>query len=474
MTTFAPPSTSVYRPHRHQGCGEDDCDVASIEDIDVYCRSHDRFLPLAGADLGRLRPALAFAWRAAICAAFLITASTGSAYPVFLAVVALGGAVVTLPLRRFGALAAYAVAGWAVACGGALLLHVWGSGQARLMWTALLFATALAWLAQFTQATSHREEPGPTAWLVASSFAVAPAALAIWLGSWLPGAREFIALGAWLSTALLTIGAGAAVLALLIAACGAIARTADQTLPYTAGPFARPTRPRMVPAPRRARRRRLEGARQLPDRIGRAVLAFAETTAFAAHATAVMIGNTLLRAWYWAKVGFFWLVNWIWCWAHALANIVARAARAGVIAAREATRMILVPVAALAAAAWGAFEFAQYTTTYLMDGSMLALVAVLGVGAVTVVALHTTWIALCGRRMRLAARSAGHALSVSGANGLLLIAVGGWTIGLFGTFHHGPIRVGWVTLAATLVLATTSVWTYLRHRGQQPILPVRP
>jgi hypothetical protein len=181
-----------------------------------------------------------------------------------------------------------------------------------------------------------------------------------------------------------------------------------------------------------------------------------------------MVGNALLRAWHWSKVACVWAANWAWCWARAMTVIMASAARATVAATLLATRVVVVPVAALATAGWGALQFARNTTTYLTEGSLPALFALLGAGALAAVALHVTWIALCRRPVVPSVRSAGRTASISGANGLLMVAAGGWAIGLFGTFHHGPIRVGWVTLATTLLLTATSVWTYVRQR--QPVL----
>ncbi|MGN9909689.1 hypothetical protein ACTMTJ_19265 [Phytohabitans sp. LJ34] len=470
MTTLTAPITSARDFRSAAGCGEEGCDAELIDDVDVYCHSHDRFLPLAGAEPRRLRPVLAFAWRAAVCLAFLLTAAVDDALPVFLAAVALGGAVVALPLRRFGALAAYALAGWVLAGGGALLLQASDRGRLQLIWTALVVATAVAWLLQFAQDALERADVGSAAALVASVFAVAPAALAVSAAAVVPGARHLVDLPTGVSNAVLVLACAAAALALLIATCGAIARTADWTLPYREGPFSRPDPPRRIATPRRRPPRRLTGAQQLPDRIGRAVLALAETVAFAAHAATVMAGNALLRAWYWCKVGFVWAVNWTWCWARAMTVIVAGAARATLAATLLATRVVLVPVAALATAGWGALQFARNTTTYLTEGSLPGLFALLGAGALTAAALHVTWIALCRLPVLPAVRSAGRTASISGANGLLMVAAGGWAIGLLGTFHHGPIRVGWVTVTTTLLLVATSVWTYVRQHRRRPVL----
>src|SRR5439155_24246285 len=102
---------------------------------------------------------------------------------------------------------------------------------------------------------------------------------------------------------------------------------------------------------------------------------------------------------------------------------------------------------------------------YLDSGSLAALAALLALGLAAAVSLAAAWIALC-RDVPLPAaiRSAGRSAMVAGTNGLLMVAIGGWVIGLFGTFHHGPVRVGWVTVTDTLILATTSLVERAKQR----------
>src|SRR5687767_2191149 len=90
-------SSSVPGP---QGCPSPDCDITKIERVDVFCHSHEQFMPLARAP-GLLRTAILLGWAAAICWMFLLSVQLHSAIPVFLAAASIGIAVATLPLRFF-------------------------------------------------------------------------------------------------------------------------------------------------------------------------------------------------------------------------------------------------------------------------------------------------------------------------------------------------------------------------------------
>ena len=46
-----------------------------------------------------------------------------------------------------------------------------------------------------------------------------------------------------------------------------------------------------------------------------------------------------------------------------------------------------------------------------------------------------------------------------------MVAVGGWIVGLYGYFGDGPIRVGWVTFGATLILILSATISAIRNRG---------
>ena len=81
---------------------------------------------------------------------------------------------------------------------------------------------------------------------------------------------------------------------------------------------------------------------------------------------------------------------------------------------------------------------------------------------VVVALLTLTWMLLCGLPARVTLPSANRTLTIAGANGLILLAIGGWVLGLAGTLGHGVIRVGWVTVGASMMLVTAGVWSRIR------------
>jgi hypothetical protein len=125
-----------------------------------------------------------------------------------------------------------------------------------------------------------------------------------------------------------------------------------------------------------------------------------------------------------------------------------------------------LPVAALLLAAALVSESAGETRRYLISGSLVALLhfgvlAILGITALT-----TAWITLASQGLRLSLRSAGRSASITGPYALLLVAAGGWIVGLPGTFGHGRIHVGWVTLVSTSALAVAFVWSQFINKPQ--------
>lgn len=82
-------------------------------------------------------------------------------------------------------------------------------------------------------------------------------------------------------------------------------------------------------------------------------------------------------------------------------------------------------------------------------------------------ALTLAWILLCGLPWRGYTASLVHSTGIASARGLLLLAVGGWVVGVPGLLGHGPIRVGWLTLAATPVLTAATLWSLLRRTAAE-------
>jgi hypothetical protein len=313
---------------------------------------------------------------------------------------------------------------------------------------------------------------GPAGALVATVFAVAPGSLLIFAASALvPGSLSPLS-GARI--ALLACAAGAGAVAFLIAVLGSALRTVDVTLPYQHGPIREPRPP--VPL-RRPARRMLDPVvgRDLGSLVLRALQGLAWRVQWAAMLTALAVADGVLRLLYWLRVFLVWLVNWLCRWARALGAIVADASRLVVSGVRQAVRFVIVPVAALVTAAWAATGFAESVLAYLLHGPLASLAALLGLGVGTWICLTIAWVALAGLPMATSVGSAWRFASIAGANGLLLVVVGGWVVGLFGTFGYGPVRVGWVTLSSTLIVITASAWAYLNKRraaGRTRVPPI--
>jgi hypothetical protein len=115
-------------PEPTVGCPAADCDTADMTAVDVYCRTHERFLPWVSDTPGRLRPVGVNLVRAAVCGAFVLTASLDSALPVALVGVGVGAAVVALPLRRYPTGVRFVNLLWAVGC---VLAALWWAAGGR-------------------------------------------------------------------------------------------------------------------------------------------------------------------------------------------------------------------------------------------------------------------------------------------------------------------------------------------------------
>ena len=60
--------------------------------------------------------------------------------------------------------------------------------------------------------------------------------------------------------------------------------------------------------------------------------------------------------------------------------------------------------------------------------------------------------------------SAGRAVSIAGANLLVLIAAGGWAVGLLSMLTGGSVRPGYATIGSTVILVFVTIWSRLRRR----------
>src|SRR6266516_2522569 len=130
------------QPARTEPCPQDNCDHSKTLATDLFCGSHDRFLPFAQRWTTGSRRASIVAGAALIYGCFALAAQSGSWLPVFLVYALIGLAVVGLPLRVFPTTVRVAVAVWLVACAATLIYHFTGPHSRAIMVTALLITAA--------------------------------------------------------------------------------------------------------------------------------------------------------------------------------------------------------------------------------------------------------------------------------------------------------------------------------------------
>jgi hypothetical protein len=180
----------------------------------------------------------------------------------------------------------------------------------------------------------------------------------------------------------------------------------------------------------------------------------------------MMLGDVVLLALYWLGVLAISCLNWLLGWMAGLVVALVDAVKILGSVVRGATRVTLVPVAGLVTAAWCLTWFARSAVRYLTSGALIEIPALLVFGLVGVSALTGVWMALCGLPLARSGRSALRSATVSGAWLLILNAVGGWVLGLYGAFGHGPIQVGWFTGSSTAVLLLIGAIATFRARSR--------
>jgi hypothetical protein len=488
----------VETPDATVGCSSGRCDTTGMEPVDVYCVEHERFLPLV-RELGtRARIIVAVLVRTVLCGLVLLTAYLGQSVWLYLAAAAVGTVLVGLPLRLYRRTRWAAVGGWLLACALVLVLRQPAPATRRIAATIVLVAVLavmlLAWSAMAAAAgrrlagrsvvASWRSHAARWAGASAGSVAVVPAALVLY-AALRPQPADWVLATVGGRRLVLQCAVGGAMGALTFAAVGGI------VLGITAR-----VRPARSPVPVPARPRRLTWtvdiltpsgpAAGTVERLYRVLEAFLNRVMATAVATARALANLVRGIAYGLFVAGIAVVNWV-CravvatWRRIEATVAATGRVLG-LAARLVlrqgplfARVLLVPSAALASGAWAAERMAVAGTSYLLHGSIASLGAMLGYCAVVLVLTATVWLALCD--LSPALRPAGSATwrgslpslarsaSLGGANALLLLCVGGWTLGLPGTFGPGPIRVGWLTLASTAILLVAAVTVVVRRRA---------
>jgi hypothetical protein len=459
-------------PEPVRGCADEDCDVARIRATDLYCDTHDHFLPVAGKGPSR-RPWLPVAMVClAVCAAFVLTAQLDHALPVFLAYALIGALVVALPLRLYPTARAAAPLTWVAACAVAVAVPHLGAHAQQVAGTLIVVAVSVAvsvlvaraalrggWSGldpdRPTRQNGHPYPPAAVRRDLAAGRVVAVLAVALGLllgwaahgvgpSGWTlrvaPAVRTWLLLAALLATAV-------AVLVLVVAgAMQGWGRTHRDVRPLLGA-----HRPRV---PSRGSRRRAT----LVDKLGEMLMAALAAVWSWFHRLVVAVVNRL-----WAlgvrtarQVGACLL---------ATAQLIRPTGRNARDSVARAGRVLLLPAVLTGSAAWLATTGAEHTRGYLRDGALSALAGLVLAGLLAVVLLTVVWMALSKLPPAESLASALHTMGDLAPFVSLVTVVAGWTVGLPGTFGHGQVRVGWVTGAATALLVVAALRQWLGSGG---------
>ncbi len=223
-------------------------------------------------------------------------------------------------------------------------------------------------------------------------------------------------------------------------------------------------------------------ARTIVDRIGdvawRALLRLAESLRIVACAAARGTVNILFTAARLLANAFIFCLNFV----IRVIVVAARCLIAGVARALwvclTAVGLILtfllyavivaaLPIGALVGAAVAMLAAAQETERYLLTGSLTALLlfAVLAVAGLALVT--ASWIGSATHPLRKCLASAQRSAIITAPYLLIFVAVGGWMVGLPGMLGHGRIHVGLVTIASSVLLLGSLVWSHFSRGAQE-------
>ncbi|GAB2823411.1 hypothetical protein GCM10027176_29760 [Actinoallomurus bryophytorum] len=471
-----------------QTCSEPDCDPEQVHPTDVYCDTHDRFLPIVSDWSNSARVTTMIACTGILLAALALTAEFDSWVPAFFVLGLSGLGVLAFPLRNFPMTVRGGVALWIFAALAALTCHVGSPHTDAEVVAGLLVAVGcmLAAHAAYFSASSVLVDPSldPQKWEGRSRRAIALiSAIFAFSGT---GGLAYLAFlvtpmiaDSVVGGAVLYISAGALILGLLFAI---LAGTVN-------GPWGMSIEVRNFedwdgfarvhwrPETKPINRTSVIGIAKIYAITERAITRIGNTFNRVAYAVAEKAVNT-----FFAIVRF--LVNFAIYMANFAVTLVVLTFRAMVaaavgifgIAARSvgaalwsivsALVVLGIPVVAIGLAAGLVPTLAEEERGYLVDGSLGSLTGFIAVSFLGVVSLTFTWIMLANQRLRVSLESAKDTATNTGIYGVILLSVGGWIVGLPGTLGYGRIHVGWVTLVSTGFLVAALIWFHLQRRGE--------
>jgi hypothetical protein len=481
----------IEEPRSVETCPDPGCDPEATHTTDVYCRSHDRFLPAVGDWPNSARTTAMIVSAAILFGSFSLTAEFDSRIPMFLMLGLFGFGVLACLLRNFRMTVRVATAVWVAAVAAALICDAAGSHTDGPLLAGLLvvIACALAAHAGYFSASSAldgapldtEERRGRPRWAIAfvsAVFAVSGTGALMYLAllvvpmpysiddSRLGGAVFYVTVGALIIGLVFAIGAG------IVDG----PRRMSSHVPYIEDwngfePVNWPPRRRPVD------RSPVVGMNAKIDAIvRRTVTRIGNVFNLVVFAVAEKAVNTLF-----AVIRL--LVNFLIYVVNVVVNLVVLTSKAVVAAAvctvwivcgsvRAAFRSIVnalmvagVPIVAIGLAAGLLPLLAEEVRRYLVDGSLGSLAAFIAVSFVGVISLTAAWIMLANQRFRVSLESAGRSAGTTGMYGSVLLPTGGWIVGLPGTLGYGQIHVGWVTLVSTTFLIASLVWFRLQRQG---------
>ncbi|MFB8774860.1 hypothetical protein [Streptomyces broussonetiae] len=461
-----------------------DCDARTIKVSDLYCRSHDAFLPLRNIRKPEhllnpvgLLPRL-------LTAGLLWTAQFGSPYPLWALAFLLAAAVLLLPLRRWAVTWRTAAVGWLVTC--VLVVAArWTSHEVdRAASTTLLMlgsvAVAVRCAGEATTGASTRAlreasarraatavTPGPNpargtraAGMIAATLAPVPAALLFlavrhlapdhWLAE-LPGWAWH-----WIALAAPTAVAGA-LLATLVAGALQGAGRIDRHVTRLTRPVPKPRRPVWTYP---VRGQNTHGTRDLAARLTRVCLRVGEHTLDAFLKASAFATGVLLAFGHLCLASLRAVAEWLWRQAvllvrrTALSLLMAKdtlgeTVPVAFVSAGTTLRTVALPLAGLAVAGVSLAALANEVPSYLVDGRLTVLGSALAATACAVLGITAAWIGLAGQPVRDSLDSARHSAETALPHILLTAALTGWAISLPTWLGFGHITPGWLTYTLT-------------------------
>ncbi|MEV6527260.1 hypothetical protein AB0M43_35555 [Longispora sp. NPDC051575] len=468
------------------GCPDVGCDLTDLHPIDVYCVSHERFLPFAHRYPGRRRFLVVNLVRTAVLGAFFLAALWNTSVPLDLLAAVAAGAVLVLPLRHHRTARVAAGGLWAVACVLGMLAAWTGEGTHRVIGTGVLWVLAAASALYAGQSAARYavarhsaaiDPAAPPRMPAHAAAAVAAAVLVVPVTAGLALAHRFgpsgwvltlpPAVTVWLSGATL---AGALGVLLLTVIVGFLHGSAliDRTVHPLLGMPVRPRRLGWALA-------RRSGGRGLPRTMLERFGETATDTAWRAVSSLVlvvrMLAEVLRVSAYYCTVAAAHVLNW----AHRQAWIFARRVRKAMtcagwalrdgasvatVVAVDLLRIVVAPVVLAGGAIGFLLVGVDGVRGYLVADSWPDLAVAVAACLATTCLLAAVCVGLHGAPFRAGLSAIRRTTELTLPQLVLLAAVGGWILGLPGTLGHGPVHVGALTVTLTILLVAMAGWTW--------------